>query len=1075
VSGPAVTDELLEASKFVGVVRFRRNTSGESDFVVRGASLAWWLGTENKLGDVIETPKTFSSAPFNSTITSLLPAAIRPGTLVNTALPPYTGSHQWQTRREAIDYVCDTVGAEWRIRSNGKLDAGKYESLWPAEPRALILRSEHDAGDTMAVRAFAGRGSTDRDIAEFTTRAVVLGKVEQAQVVQGSANIDPALNPYRDLFGNPVVMTRLVSETSTEAVNADVRAQIQVDENSRPSDVITVDTGTYDLRGTIEVGDYVWVWDPAAGLEDHGNEILFRGQRIHPVREMVREIDWPVEAAMGVYYRARDGSWLDLSDWVDPVEGQTNIEIGKKLRDIQDLPGGSTVVGRDPAEADSSIPTAPHLVGPFEAVAYAIDSGVPKAQVKPKWTHDGKNTNGTEFLDGANWEVRYRPAPARAITWADLASKKWNELGTWGDPLTPTTVNPGEWVVHYAPIDQYELLIPELQVAARYEFQVRVLDSANPPNHSAWSNSVHQYMPKDDQPPATPAAPMVAGSQARILVESRLGADTGGDFNLALDLAYLDVHAQVGDPNFVPDASTRLGKIEATRAQILGQIPVIASFAVSSTAELHVKLVAVDTSGNPSAPSASSPVTAELIEAAWIGTVHAESVISGTVRASLIVGGEIATGPSGQRVTITQDGIRAFLADGKTRFFDLDVLNQRATLVGEYSTAFSGSRIRINPGGNSPNRIDFYALNNSAEFASIEGQLGPENQPAVSVFANNTTGSARGGVMIVRRNFASLLYGTKNASYVGSDIFINKYNARVSAGVVDIGVDTRSEMLDGLPKRVAFQFWDENRMPIAQTALWYQRTAYNEPWLQAPRFNSGFVFAPSRVYVKNNLNNGDVEISALSFIQTSDERAKERISDARALLDPDQVIRRARARLWKFRHKRSFTPPPTKDDPNPERVELDDPWHFGPLAGDLPPEVKREGPGGLELVDQSSMLGLLWGWAGQVQDQQAVATTALASLPAGTVLAAGESVQVPVLWTSRPPAVPNGGAAFVANLDLLGRLTAWVETSSATHDGATVVIKNYSDEPLQLDVPAYVQVLGTGLFIPPYVPEEAVA
>lgn len=1061
--GPSVGDGLLTASRYVGVVIGRRKEKTGSEFTLTGDGMAWWLGTEDKAGAVYETAKTYSGATFSAVVTDLLPPAITPGTLTNTGLPTYTGTQQYQSPREALDYVCDTVGAEWRVNGDGTLDAGPASAVF-ASGRALIVRRAADAGEDMTLRAFPGPAQTDRDLEDFTTRVVVLGEVDGTSVVQGSWDISGGLNPYKDIHGNAVQLTRLVSESSTEGVNADARAAAIGAQYSGPQRAITLDTSDYDMRGVIEVGDTVWIHDPEAGLEDPANEVQFRGQRLNPVAEQVTTISWPVTDGMGVYYRSRLGAWLDLSRWLVPSGDTTSVEVGKNKRDL--VSSASSPVGRIPTP-DTSIPGVVAFVTPFKASTYQRgDTGESKAQVQVKWSALLTNTDASAFIDGSHYEIRYRPSadPLYPATYSQAAAAgTYSSLGTWGTPISQTF---SDYQTAYAPIDATTALIAELPPGTPIEFGIRALDSATPPNAGAWSATYTQYTPVDVDPPADPAAPVVAGSKIAILVKHYLGASTGGTFNLALDLARLDVHLGATstftvDNRPLEEGGTLIGKIVATRAQILGQIPVLGTFAVDTTTQVWVKVVAVDVAGNPSGSSAAAAVTAELIDSQWVSDLTADKVTSGTMVGSYIVGGEFTTAPSGQRVRFGFDGIEAYLSDGVTKFVDVDIAAQTVTVVGEFSTAFSGQRIRINPGSALPDTIAIYP-SGGGDFGRIMARTAPgDGSAAILIDGGAASGTARGRLGCYK--------GEAFISYVTSDT-----GGDSSAGFSRTAVSCSSDVVSlWAQNSIAFDKYSGSSPITAAHAFvfWSAGTSSSTcPMFGSSGSNAAVKLDNSTVCATFADGAAFTGMKATAFTPSSTQESKTDIVDVRQILDPRTPFRAARSKGWKYKT-------------DVDRWGDAAPMKFGPVAEDLPPELvymtpKADGSGLEPSVDLISQIGMLWARENQREDEEIVSTSAVAIVPPTTVIAAGKTIEIPVVWESSPPAAPTGGFATInSGLVWAGKVTAWLKAGSTTATGAVVVFKNISANPITVLAVAAgsvsASVVGLGLYSPPYVPPPA--
>lgn len=750
-------DELLSSARFVGVLR---GSSYESSrLALKGSGMSFWLGAEDSLGDVFETALAFAGQTFSATITGLLPpgGAVTAGTITTpTGASPYVGTHRYQTPRQAIDYVCDLFSCDWRVNGDATLDAGLPEDLYVTDPQAAVIRRAE--GVDMGLRALPGSARLDSDVEDFTTRVVTLAEGEGSSIAVGEADI--SVNPYVDMHGNPITLTRLVSESNTSATNADARAALALQQYTTPREQVSLSTTTHDIRGDLQPGDSVWVYDPDAGLVDWDNEIVFRGDRISPVKLRVFQVSWPVEQGMGVYFRTPAGVWVDLTDYVEFEEGQTNLTVGGYDRSLTQQ--GESVGFRPNLtnpDADSSVPGVPAFVTPFTQNISTYPNGLPRAELRVEWSGPTLNTDGTAFVDGAHREIRYRIAGTTSSTWAQAAAAgTWADLQTWGNPVP---LPAGDWAIAFAPIDTSAYLLQDLTPGTEYELQIRAVDSANPPNAGAWSASHFEQIGVDNIAPLPPAAPIVAASLVQVSVRHNLGLATGGTFNLPGDLAYLEVHVG-GLETFTPDATTRVGKIIATRAQIVGEIPVIGTFPAATPDEVWVKVIAVDQAGNHSDPSAAAAVTVELIDSQWVSDLTADKITAGDFTASYgLVGLFIAGNPTAARFAAGDDGTRtgfmlhrpsgtlAVHGDAATGNLSLYGTNgTTATLVFTASTGLIDMRGKLTAGASftSGDRIVIdpdYIQPGGAEFPTITlysaaGAFGPARINATTQAGNTT-------------------------------------------------------------------------------------------------------------------------------------------------------------------------------------------------------------------------------------------------------------------------------------------------------------------------------------------------
>lgn len=398
-------DNLLGAARYVGVYR---NRDASNRFVLKGSGMAFWLGDEEDKGDVYETLIDINAQTFPNTIRALLPpgGAITEGTLYSVA-GTYTGKHQWITPRSAITYVTDLFGAEWRVNNTGTLDAGPLSSLYVTTPKALVLR--RGFGADLVRRAIPGSMSMAVDVEDVTTRLVLLAEGEGTSIATAAANA-PA-TPYKDIHGNVIKMTRLVSESSTAEGNAVARAQVQLNRFLNARRAVDLSTSEYDVKGTFVVGDYLDVYDPESGFFDANREIYWQGEHINPMALRCVEMTWPIPPGWTVAFRDINGVWIDLTPYYVGEEGDTSIVVGELTRGLSASTGEPIGVRPNLPDAstplpDSTIPATPDFTA-FSTGSYESDDHTLSA-IYMQWAQP-LNSDGSTITDGDHYEIRYRP------------------------------------------------------------------------------------------------------------------------------------------------------------------------------------------------------------------------------------------------------------------------------------------------------------------------------------------------------------------------------------------------------------------------------------------------------------------------------------------------------------------------------------------------------------------------------------------------------------------------------------------------------------------------------------------
>lgn len=723
----AAGDALLRDARYVGVLRDRNFKAENKE--IKGAGMAFWLGDEDDKGEVIETPMAFAGATFSHTINTLLPSSVQPG-LIYAQNGLYNGQHVYTSRRKALDYVCSLYNCEWRANGDGTVDAGAIDELYVSDPKAAILRKR--SGSELTYKAFRGAAELAADTKDFTTRVMLLAEGQEASTVTATADIAPEKNPYKNLFGGPLKLTRVVSEQQTSEGNAQARAQLQLNRFTSPREAISLTTDEFDIKGDVGPGDYVWVYDPEAKLIDETNQIDFHGQEIYPLKLRITQMSWPIIQGMGVSYRDRDGNWFDITDYVVFETGVTEVVVGGYNRS---LTGSGTGPVQDPGSRpveNSTIPGVPVWNTPFSQSTYQSDlDGLTRAQVVLSWDQP-LNTDGSIIQDGFLYEIRYRTSQTSIYipTHDELSQYRHNQLlGTFAQPIAYTQ---GAWQYTQVSWDNLEMLLMDLTPGIPYDFQIRALDTGTPPNYSEWSENVTIQTRPDTQAPSTPAAvQVVAGSRNAVQVVHTLGKAEGGTYNLEGDLNHLQIHGAftedyITDARPVAEGGTLLGRLQANQAMMRGRIPAVGTFQLDEMPDTPrwVKVVAVDNFGNESEPSAPMQQTADLIDSAFISELTVSRVSAGTVTATWIQAGEFKTGDTGARVVWGWYGIEAYNQDN-LRTLDVDSTTGEITLTGTIQSGITGRRITIEGGAN---EIKFFPEVGETRFARLYSYI-PSNFP----------------------------------------------------------------------------------------------------------------------------------------------------------------------------------------------------------------------------------------------------------------------------------------------------------------------------------------------------------
>lgn len=703
---------LFTSGRFTGVITGLDFSSKKANqgIILSGDTMATWLGNGSGVGPVIEGNNTpgssgngaqFTSAAYSTVVNTLVGvSSLKVGTIYSMPTSAtYTGGFIWTTVAKALTSFATQITqgalptqiAEWRANGNATVDFGPVASLYRTSPITAIV--PNNPGMDMSIRGLDGVAELIEDVKDYTTRTVVLASGSGAATAVGAANIGDVggTNPYTDFYGNPIVMTRTISASGVSSVNATVSAQAALIPYTTPADQVRLSSTEYDIKGDLVCGDYVWLYDPDAGFIDTSgaNEIVFRGQRINPTKQRVIQVNWPVTSDMTVAYRDQHGNWYDLTDYVQFEDGTaTNLTVGGYNRNL--VSTTEPTAGRP--NPDTTIPGVPVFGAHSTTVYQSSSDGRTRAQIQLNWSTPS-NTDGTTMIDLDHYEIQYRPdlgifATNPSYNQLQSAGYTYNALNALGGTykqLIPQAVS--NWKVTFVAGGVNTLLIQELTPGVNYDFQIRAVDTANPPNNGAWSATTTIQASADTIPPPTPDAPTVATNMASVQVTWDCGTSDGGTFTQAVDLHHVEVHGSY-DPLFTPSNATKLGNLPANIGNITGQIPVVGSFTIPPgqppAQQMYIKLIAVDEAGNKSNPSVAAGSTATLWSNAYITDLSVSKLTAGTVTASVILGSTISTATSGGRVTL----------DGVNDAFE--VYDTAGTQIGKWDP--SGLRIYNDPG-----------------------------------------------------------------------------------------------------------------------------------------------------------------------------------------------------------------------------------------------------------------------------------------------------------------------------------------------------------------------------------------
>lgn len=358
---------LRKASYFVGILRTQ---SGRS---YGGASPLILLGDEDGKGEILTSALTLGSSTIATWATNLLPSN---GIVYGTA-PATSGSWTgpipaYITRRAGLELAASGTGDEFRqsIDSSGNIciDVGSVAGLYGTTPAGMVIA--RDGGFEPGVIGLRAVELGDAmDVEDYTSKVHWVARGDGGATV-GTASAGSV--PYYAPGGAATVkMERVVDATAAAGVDASAMATVELGKYQSLRREFQVRVDADDLFGfthsasgatttSIRDGDYLYIYDPANGIKDTANQVVYRGDVLCPLKLRVYGITVPILRG-GVYFVAPDAAQTvtDLSDWVEWETGDATLTVGAQSRPLLggSSPGSGPYGDVPPALASDAWPT----------------------------------------------------------------------------------------------------------------------------------------------------------------------------------------------------------------------------------------------------------------------------------------------------------------------------------------------------------------------------------------------------------------------------------------------------------------------------------------------------------------------------------------------------------------------------------------------------------------------------------------------------------------------------------------------------------------------------------------------
>ena len=641
----------------------------------------------------------------------------------------YNGEHYVESVYSAINTISEQLETEYRINTNGTLDAGKKEVLFGGhgtnEPPAIIVRDV--SGEDPAISGLTPEQITAQfDAEDYVSGVELLTQAEGSSQQADHAEAFDNNTPYKDLFGADLERIQFVGENNIPNIQRNERALAYLNEFKKVKKTLSLSLEEYDLQGDFSVGDMIYVYDPEIRFEDteakrieDGRsslfEVAYRGQIINPEKIRITGITWPVKDGYGVYLRKVASTspyrveYIDLSDYVSWETGNTQLDIGDLQKRIgEDLRFSSAVTGVVSGTRQTGVRKPRHpdtlVEGDLKLTSATVqdDLGRDNAIIFVQWeepTYD----NGSPVQNGLQYQIDWKPTN----TTGDYQSSFINWSST------------------------NDFTIEGLQLNTSYEVRViAILTNANTsePATGTVTTALDTNAPSKPGPAAT-----IAAGALRVQIIHNLGRaedDSGNaigsivNFTLQRDTHHLNVYASTSSGFSLSSANDKeqhkVGELNVGSASIKHQIPVVGEVQMPNGSTHFFRFTAVDNAGNESSPSDEQSANGNLVATANISDAaiteakirnlavtdaKIDTLTAGKITAGTIAGQEIIVGTNTSDSAVIKSSNYSSGSDGwiiktdgtieaNTGNFRGDITGASGTFSGALSAAtgtFSGN------------------------------------------------------------------------------------------------------------------------------------------------------------------------------------------------------------------------------------------------------------------------------------------------------------------------------------------------------------------------------------------------
>lgn len=239
--------------------------------------------------------------------------------------------HNYQALVRVLRGGAASPAREWRVRPDLSVDVGTPEQIFGVAAGDGGEPIVFTRGDVVVKKT----PRRTQDIANRVTHVKVIGADRtdaDGRTVTISAIAEVPGIVVLDAFGQPARRVRVISDpTIKHPLHAQLRADMEAELAADDAQPTTLELSSWRTKGEFDVGDWLRIYEPVAGLEDQANETTADdGTIAYPASIRALQRTWKMaDGSFDLKVRRADGSVYEVPHsavgWEDKTSATVNV------------------------------------------------------------------------------------------------------------------------------------------------------------------------------------------------------------------------------------------------------------------------------------------------------------------------------------------------------------------------------------------------------------------------------------------------------------------------------------------------------------------------------------------------------------------------------------------------------------------------------------------------------------------------------------------------------------------------------------------------------------------------------